>query len=77
MTKKKKIEVVVIEAGPDYLDRLESFELEVPEDEDQAMAEAIEAVKAMGYTVMPDDQGGCIAYVSISGGADYIAITVY
>jgi len=45
---KRKIEVVVIEAGLDYMDRLESFEMELPEDEDQAVAEAIEAVKASG-----------------------------
>ncbi len=77
MTKKKKIAVVVIEAGPDYLDRLETFELELPEDEAQAVAEAIEAVQAMGYTVIPDDQGGCNEFVSVSGGEDYIAITVY
>ncbi len=73
----RKIEIVVIEAGPDYLDRLLSFYMEVPEDEDQAVAEAIEAVAAMGYTVIPDNQGGCNAYMSISGGEDYIAITVY
>ena len=73
----KKIEVVIIEAGPDYLDRLMSFYMEVPEDEAQAVAEAIEAVEAMGYTVIPDDQGGCNAYMNVSGGEDYIAITVY
>jgi len=73
----RKIEIVVIEAGPDYLDRLLSFYMEVPEDEAQAVAEAIEAVTAMGYTVIPDDQGGCNAYMNVSGGEDYIAITVY
>lgn len=72
----KQIEVVVIEAGLDYMDRLESFEMEVPEDEEQAVAEAIEAVKARGYTVLPNDRGGCNAYCSVSGGEDYIAITV-
>jgi hypothetical protein len=38
------------------------------------VAEAIEAVKARGYTVLPNDRGGCNEYVS--GGEDYIAITV-
>jgi hypothetical protein len=75
-TTMRKIEVVVIEAGLDYMDRLESFEMELPEDEEQAVAEAIEAVKARGYNVIPDDQGGCNAYCSVSGGEDYIAVTV-
>ena len=72
----KKVEIVVIEAGLDYMDRLESFEMELPEDKDQAVAEAIKAVEAMGYNVIPDDQGGCTEYVSVSGGEDYIAVTV-
>jgi len=75
-TTMRKIEVVVIEAGLDYMDRLESFEMELPEDKDQAVAEAIEAVKARGYTVLPDDQGGCNEYVRVSYGEEYIAITV-
>ena len=75
-TTMRKIEVVVIEAGLDYMDRLESFEMELPEDKDQAVAEAIEAVKARGYTVLPNDRGGCNAYCSVSGGEGYIAITV-
>jgi hypothetical protein len=73
---KMKTKVVVIEAGIDYTSRLESFEMELPEDKDQAVAEAIEAVKARGYTVLPNDHGGCTEYVSVSGGEDYIAITV-
>jgi len=74
--KMKKIKVVIIEAGIDYTSRLESFEMELPEDKDQAVAEAIEAVEARGYNVIPDEQGGCNEYVSVSGGEDYIAITV-
>ena len=72
----RKIEVVVIEAGLDYMDRLESFEMELPEDKDQAVAEAIKAVEARGYNVIPNDHGGCNEYVSVSGGEDYIAVTV-
>jgi len=75
-TTMRKIEVVVIEAGLDYMDRLESFAMELPEDKDQAVAEAIEAVEARGYNVIPNDHGGCTEYVSVSGGEDYIAITV-
>jgi hypothetical protein len=66
------IEVVVIEAGPDYLDKLETFKMALPEDEDQAVAEAVEAVAALGYTVIPD----CCAYVSVSFDEDWIAVTV-
>jgi len=74
--KMRKIEVVIIEAGDNYLDRLESFEMELPEDENQAVAKAIKEVEARGYKVIPNDRGGCIEYVSVSGGEDYIAVTV-
>ncbi len=69
------MKIVIVEAGPDYLDKLESFEMEVSKDEDQAVAEAIEAVEARGYTVLPDNCGCCV-YVSMTDGEDYIAITV-
>ena len=71
-----KTKVIIIEAGRDYTDRLESFELEVSEDENQATLEAIDAVAALGYSVIPNEQGGCCAYCSVSDGEDYIAITV-
>ena len=73
----RRIEVVVIEAGPDYTERLDSWEMDLPDDETQALAEAIEAVKARGYTVLTDDQGGCNEYCAVFGdGNDYIAVTV-
>ena len=72
----KPIEVVIIEAGPDYLDKLEVLRMELSEDEDQAVAEAVDAVAALGYTVIPNDQGGCCAYVSASFDEDWIAVTV-
>jgi len=72
----KKVEIVVIEAGVDYMDRLESFELEVSADESRAIEEAVRAVEAKGYTVISNSHGGCTEYVSVSGGEDYIAITV-
>lgn len=72
----RKIEVVVIEAGTDYTDRLESFTMELPEDKAQAVAEAIKAVEAKGYSVIPNDRGGCTEFVSITHGKDYIAVTV-
>jgi len=62
--------------GWDYTDRLESFTMELPEDEDQAVAEAVKAVTARGYTVLPDDDGGCNEFMSVTDGEDYIAITV-
>ncbi len=67
----KKIEVVIIEADLNYMDLLESFEMELPEDRARAVAEAIKAVKARGYNVIPNDQGGCNEYSE-----DSIAITV-
>jgi hypothetical protein len=70
------IEVVIIEAGPDYLDKLEIVKMALPADEDQAVAEAMKAVESYGYTVIPNDQGGCCAYVSASFDEDWIAITV-
>ena len=72
----KKAEIVVIEAGVDYMDRLESFELEVSADESRAIEEAVRAVEAKGYTVISNSQGGCNEYCSVSGGEDYIAVTV-
>ena len=72
----KKIKVVVIEAGPDYTERVDSWEMELPDEEDHAVAEAIEAVEAMGYTVLANDRGGCNEYCAVFGDQDYIAITV-
>ena len=72
----KKIEVIVIEADVNYMDRLDSFEMELPKDRARAVAEAIKAVEARGYNVIPNDQGGCTEYVSVSDGKDYLAVTV-
>ena len=72
----RKIEIVVIEAGRDYMNRLENFTMELPEDKAQAVAEAIKAVEAEGYSVIPDNKGGCTEYVSATDSQDYIAVTV-
>ena len=72
----KKIEVIILEAGPDYLDRIEDFEMEVPGNEDQALAKAIQAVEDRGYNVLPDNQGGNNTYVRIGCEKEYIAVTV-
>ena len=72
----RKIEVIVFEAGLDYLDKVESFQMEIPGNEDQAMTEAIKAVRDRGYEVLHDDQGGNNAYVKISCEKEYIAITI-
>lgn len=72
----KTIEIVVLETGPDYLDKVEGFQMEVPGNKDQAIAKAIEAVKDRGYKVLLDDQGGCNEYVTIGNEKEYIAITV-
>ena len=72
----KKIKVVVLEVGLDYLDKVGYFLMEVPDDKTQALAEAIKTVENRGYNVLPDGWGGCNAYCSVSGGEDYIAVTV-
>lgn len=72
----KTIEIVILETGPDYLDKVESFQMEVPGNEDQAVAKAIEAVKDRGYEVLPDDQGGNNTWVRIGCEKEYIAVTV-
>ena len=73
----KTIEIVVLEAGPDYLDKVESFQMEIPGNKNQAAAKAIEAVKDRGYQVLHDNQGGNNAYVTINNEKEYIAITVH
>jgi ABC-type Zn2+ transport system substrate-binding protein/surface adhesin len=72
----RKIEVIVLETGPDYLDKVESFQMEIPGNEDQAITEAIKAVRDRGYQVLHDDQGGNNAYVTINNEKEYIAITI-
>ena len=72
----KKIEVIILEAGSDYLDKVESFQMEIPGNKNQAVAKAIEAVKARGYEVLPDNQGGNNTYVRIGCEKEYIAVTV-
>ena len=72
----KKIKVIVFEAGLDYLDEVESFQMEIPGNKNQAVAKAIEAVKDRGYQVLHDNQGGNNAYVTINNEKEYIAITI-
>lgn len=74
--KMRTIRVVVIEAGVDYMEQLEKFELAVPVSEDEAVQAAIEAVAAKGYTVIPNDEGGQNEFCTVTDGDDYIAITV-
>ena len=72
----RKIEVIVFETGPDYLDKVESFQMEIPGNKNQAVAKAIEAVRDRGYQVLHDNQGGNNAYVKIGYEKEYIAITI-
>jgi len=72
----KTIEIVVLEAGSDYLDEVENFQMEIPGNKNQAVAKAIEAVKDRGYQVLHDNQGGNNAYVTINNEKEYIAITI-
>ena len=72
----KTIEIVVLEAGPDYLDKVENFQMEVPENTSQAVAKAIRTVEDRGYQVLHDDQGGNNAYVTVGKEKEYIAVTI-
>jgi hypothetical protein len=72
----KTIEIVVLEVDLDYLDKIDYFYMEVPEDRFQAVAKAIQAVEARGYEVLPDDQGGNNAYIRVDSDQEYIAVTV-
>lgn len=72
----KKIQVVILEAGPDYLDKIEGFQMEVPGNRSQAVAKAIRTVEDRGYQVLHDDQGGDNAYITVGNEKEYIAITV-
>ena len=72
----KKIQVIILEAGPDYLDRIEDFEMEVPEDRSQAVAKAIRTVEDRGYEVLHNNQGGNNEYVRVDCDEEYIAVTV-
>ena len=72
----KKIEVIILETGPDYLDKVEGFQMEVPEDRSQAVAKAIRTVEDRGYEVLHNNQGGNNEYVKIGCEKEYIAVTV-
>ena len=72
----KTIEIVILEVDLDYLDKIDYFYMEVPEDRFQAVAKAIEAVKDRGYEVLPDDQGGNNTWVRIGREEEYIAVTI-
>ena len=72
----KKIEVIILEADPDYLDKIDYFYMEVPEDRFQAIAKAIEAVENRGYNVLPNNQGGNNEYIRVDCDEEYIAVTV-
>ena len=72
----KKIEVIILEAGPDYLDEVDNFQIEAPENTSQAVAKAIRTVEDRGYQVLHDDQGGNNAYITVGNEKEYIAITV-
>ena len=71
------VEVVVLETTEDDTEPVERFQLVIPVgDPKTAVRMAIDEVEARGYNVIPNDRGGCNEYVSVSGGEDYIAITV-
>lgn len=71
------VEVVVLETTEDNTEPVERFQLVIPVGDPKAAVRiAIDEVESRGYNVIPDDQGGCNEYVRVSGGEDYIAVTV-
>ena len=66
----KMTKVVIIEAGLDYTERLETFEANI-----STVEEAIAEVESMGYTVIPNSEGGQNEICSDTD-SEYIAITV-
>lgn len=72
-----EIDIAVIEAGEDYLHRLDTFTATMSGTLPEMISRAQELVAARGYRVMSDAEGGCCEYVGVSGGDDYIAVTVW
>ena len=72
----KEIKVVVLEVGLDYVEKVDYFFMEVPEDKWEAVVEAIKTVEERGHNVLPDGWGGHNAYVTVNCDEEYIAITV-
>jgi len=70
------VRVVVLEAGIDYVEQLESFDLDGVSGP-QALDGALAAVAAKGYRIMHNSEGGCCEHCSVSEGTDYVAVTVY
>ncbi len=67
----KMMDIVIIEAGLDYMDQLE-----VIKNAAETVSEAIKIVEAKGYSVIPNEHGGQNE-VADDGTQDYVAITVY
>lgn len=57
--------VVVLEAGIDYVEQLESFDLDGVSGP-QALDGALAAVAAKGYRIMHNSEGGCCEHCSVS-----------
>ena len=69
--------IVIVEAGTGCTERVGAFEAELAGAVDEMIEQAKAAVAACGYRVMPDTEGGCCEYQAVSGGEDYIGISVY
>lgn len=72
-----EIDICIIEAGEDYLQRLDAFTATLRGTERQMVEQAQELVAARGCRVMANSEGGCNGYVGVTGSSDYIAVTVY
>lgn len=72
-----EIDICIIEAGEDYLHRLDALTATLSGTLPQMVEQAKALVAARGYRVMSDAEGGSCEYVGVSGGDDYIAVTVW
>lgn len=73
----KIVKVVVLETTETHTEPIDHFPLTVPANDSKAAVQtAIKEVESKGYRVIPNNLGGCNELCYVSGGEDYIAITV-
>lgn len=71
------MKVVVLEAGKDYLEQVETFHMDVSGTKNDMVERAMKEASTRGYHVFTYGEGGACEYVNVSDGEDYIAVTVH
>lgn len=74
-----KVKVAVIQCGEGWMDRLTSWEMDVPDDatDEQILAQAIAEVEEAGYNVMKDQDGGACEVLHYSDGEVVAHVTIW